>query len=155
MVNSYIFREYDIRGIVDKDLTDEVVDLLGKGFGTYLKEHGAKKISIGGDIRLSTERFLKIMIQGIRSTGIDVINIGLVPTPVQYFSMFHLKMDGGVMITGSHNPPDFNGFKLSLNNTPIYGKEIQTLRKIIGSIRGTLENGLKANKLLDFTYRTD
>jgi len=133
MVNSHIFREYDIRGIVDKDITDEVVTLLGKAFGTYISRHGARKISIGGDVRLSTKRFLTQMIKGIRSTGIDVINIGHVPTPVQYFSMFHLKTDGGVMITGSHNPPDFNGFKLSLKNAPIFGKEIQELKRIIES----------------------
>ncbi len=141
MINSNIFREYDIRGVVDIDLTDEVVDLLGKGYGTYLKNHNAQKISIGGDVRLSTERFLKVFTKGIRSTGINVINIGQIPTPVQYFSMFHLQVDGGVMITGSHNPPDFNGFKLSLNKSPVYGSEIQELRKIIEKNEFSSGNG--------------
>ena len=131
MVNPYIFREYDIRGIVDKDLNDEIVEVLGKGFGTYLIKHSAKKITVGGDVRLSTERFRTPLVNGLRSAGIDVIDIGPVPTPVQYFSMFHLKVDGGVMITGSHNPPDFNGFKLSMFNAPIFGEEIQNVRKII------------------------
>ncbi len=141
MINSNIFREYDIRGVVDIDLTDEVVDLLGKGYGTYLKNHNAQKISIGGDVRLSTERFLKVFTKGIRSTGINVINIGQIPTPVQYFSMFNLQVDGGVMITGSHNPPDFNGFKLSLNKSPVYGSEIQELRKIIEKNEFSSGNG--------------
>lgn len=141
MINSNIFREYDIRGVVDTDLTDEVVDLLGKGYGTYLINHNAKSISIGGDVRLSTERFLKVFIKGIRSTGINVINIGHVPTPVQYFSMYHLQVDGGVMITGSHNPPDFNGFKLSIFKSPVFGKEIQKLREIIENNEFSKGNG--------------
>ena len=146
MINSDIFREYDIRGVVDIDLTDEVVDLLGKGYGTYLKIHNANKISIGGDVRLSTERFLKVFISGIRSTGINVVNIGLIPTPVQYFSMFHLQVDGGVMITGSHNPPDFNGFKLSLYKSPVYGIEIQELR--IGRINSFCQIRIFAGRFI-------
>lgn len=131
MINPYIFREYDIRGVVDKDLTDETVELIGKGFGSYLQKHSAKKITVGGDVRLSTERFRKSLVKGLRESGIDVIDIGPVPTPVQYFSMFHLSVDGGVMITGSHNPPEFNGFKLSLRNAPIFGEEIQNVKQII------------------------
>lgn len=135
MINSFIFREYDIRGVVDKDLTDESVELIGKGFGTYLVQNNAKIITVGGDVRLSTERFRKVLIKGLTSTGVNIIDIGPVPTPVQYFSMFHLNVDGGAMITGSHNPPDFNGFKLSLKNAPIYGEAIQDIRKIIESGR--------------------
>lgn len=131
MVGSHIFREYDIRGVVDEDLTDEIVELLGKSFGTYVINNGGQKISIGGDVRLSTKRYLDVMIKGILSTGVHVVNIGHVPTPVQYFSMFHLTVDGGVMITGSHNPPNYNGFKLSLRKAPIFGSEIQELYKII------------------------
>ncbi len=131
MINSYIFREYDIRGVVDKDLTDDVVFLLGKGIGSYFLKNNAKKVSIGGDIRLSTERFRKQLMDGLRSTGVSVVNIGPVPTPVQYFSMHKLDVDAGVMITGSHNPPDFNGFKITLNNAPVYGEMIQDILKII------------------------
>jgi len=133
MINPYIFREYDIRGIVDKDLTDEVVELIGKGFSTYIGEKGAKSVSVGGDVRLSTNRFIKQLIKGINACGIDVINIGQVPTPVQYFSMHELDVDGGIMITGSHNPPEFNGFKLSLFNAPVFGPEIQKIKDIIES----------------------
>ena len=131
MINPYIFREYDIRGVVDKDLTDDVVFLLGKGIGSYFLKNNAKKVSIGGDIRLSTERFRKQLMDGFRSTGADVVNIGPVPTPVQYFSMHKLDVDAGVMITGSHNPPDFNGFKITMHNAPVYGEMIQDILKII------------------------
>ncbi len=132
MISPYIFREYDIRGVVDKDLTDEVVELLGKGIGTYLRRHGAKRITIGGDVRLSTERFRKDLMRGLQSVGISVVDLGPVPTPVQYFSMHHIPdVQGGVMITGSHNPPEFNGFKITLNNAPVFGEMIQEIRRLI------------------------
>lgn len=141
MINQYIFREYDIRGVVDKDLTDEAVELIGKGFGTYIAAKGAKSVSVGGDVRLSTNRFIKQITNGIISCGIDVINIGAVPTPVQYFSMHVLDVDSGIMITGSHNPPEFNGFKLSLFNTPVFGPEIQKIKEIIESTNFIKGNG--------------
>lgn len=133
MVSKDIFREYDIRGVVERDLTEDVVELLGKGFGTYLRGYSADKISVGGDVRLSTENFRLALIKGLRSVGIDVIDIGIVPTPAQYFSMFTLPVSGGVMISGSHNPPDYNGFKLSINQAPVFGQEIQKIREIIES----------------------
>jgi len=138
-INPHIFREYDIRGVVDKDLTDEAVTLLGKAFGTYMIRHDAKSLSIGGDVRLSTERFRKALINGLKSTGVNITDIGPIPTPVQYFSMFTLPVQAGIMITGSHNPPDYNGFKLTLNKAPVFGDEIQNLRKIIES--GEFESG--------------
>jgi phosphomannomutase / phosphoglucomutase len=133
MISPHIFREYDIRGVVDRELTDESVYLLAKGFGTYLRGKKLSKISLGGDVRLSTERFRRILIQGLNQAGIDVIDIGIVPTPVQYFSMQQLPVDGGIMITGSHNPADYNGFKLSVQNAPVFGTDIQNIRKIIDS----------------------
>jgi len=114
-INPFIFREYDIRGVVDKDLTEPVATLIGQGFGTFVKNHGGQKVSVGGDIRLHTERLRKALMDGIISTGVDAVNLGPTPTPVQYFSLFHLEVDGGIQITGSHNPPDFNGFKMSFN----------------------------------------
>ncbi len=132
MISPFIFREYDIRGVVDKDLTDEVVDLLGKGIGTYFVRHGVKRVTIGGDVRLSTERFRKDLMDGLRSTGINVVDLGPVPTPVQYFSMHTIPdVQGGVMITGSHNPPEFNGFKITMNNAPVFGPMIQEIRALI------------------------
>jgi phosphomannomutase/phosphoglucomutase len=130
-INPYIFREYDIRGVVEQDLTDEVVELIGKAYGTHLQRQGGKSVSVGGDVRLSTERFRKALIKGLISTGVDVVNIGVVPTPVQYFSLFKLSVDGGVMITGSHNPSEFNGLKMSVGQNSLFGQDIQKLRKII------------------------
>lgn len=130
-INPYIFREYDIRGVVDEDLTDQSVELLGKGFGTYFQQHGVKKISLGGDVRLHTGRLSGVLQKGLLSTGIDVIDLGAVPTGMQYFSLYKLDVGAGVQITGSHNPPEFNGFKLSLGTAPVYGEEIQVIRKII------------------------
>ena len=130
-LNPFIFRDYDIRGVVDVDLTDETVEQLGKGFGAYFSKNGVTKISIGGDVRLHTERLSKALQKGLLSTGIDVIDLGKVPTGVQYFSLYKLDVQAGVMITGSHNPPEFNGFKLSLGTSPVYGEEIQKIREII------------------------
>jgi phosphomannomutase/phosphoglucomutase len=141
MINPFIFREYDIRGVVDQDLTDQVVNLIGKGFSAYIIEKGAKSVSVGGDVRLSTNRFLFHLIQGLTTSGINVINIGQVPTPVQYFSMYELDVDAGIMITGSHNPPEFNGFKLSLFNSPVFGPEIQKIKEIINSKNFITGNG--------------
>ncbi len=132
MISPYIFREYDIRGVVDKDLTEDVVQLLGKGIGTYMVRHQAQRITIGGDVRLSTEKLRQALMAGLRSTGIHVVDLGPVPTPVQYFSMHHIpNVQGGVMITGSHNPPEFNGFKITLHNAPVFGPMIQEIRQLI------------------------
>ena len=139
MVPEHIFREYDIRGIVDKDLTEDVVKLIGKAFGTSLKRLGKREITCGRDGRLHSKRLQDALIQGVISTGIDVINIGEVPTPLLYFSIHHFDKDGGIQITGSHNPPDFNGLKMCVGKSTIYGKEIKELRDLI--IRGDFETG--------------
>ena len=142
MINPLIFREYDIRGVGDKDLTDDVVYQLGLGIGTYMQQNGAKKLSVGGDVRLSTERFRKLLMKGLQETGIDVTDIGPVPTPVQYFSMHHLPgVESGVMITGSHNPPNYNGFKVTMDNAPVFGDMIQDIYKIIASEKFSSGNG--------------
>jgi len=130
-MQSYIFREYDIRGVVDEDLTDDVVRDIGRGFGTYVLRHGGESISLGGDVRHSTERFRALITEGALSVGLDVVDIGTVPTPVLYYSLYVLPVDGSLMITGSHNPPDMNGFKLNLGRDSVYGQEIQKIREII------------------------
>ena len=130
-VNPRIFRQYDVRGVVDDDLTESVVEELGKGYGAYMRRQGKKKLSVGYDARPSSPGFRDALIKGILSTGIDVVDVGMLPTPTFYFSLFHLEVEGGVMITGSHNPPEFNGFKLAVGRTTIYGDEIQKVRKII------------------------
>jgi len=131
MINQYIFREYDIRGKVEDDFPDHVVVKLGKAFGTFVRRAGWQEIGLSGDIRLTTPNLMQSFKQGVLSTGTDVINLGIVPTPVNYFSMFHLGIAGAVQITGSHNPPEFNGFKLSLDKMAVYGKDIQILYQII------------------------
>ncbi|MFH1760343.1 MAG: phosphomannomutase/phosphoglucomutase, partial [bacterium] len=130
-MNPDIFREYDIRGIVDKDLTDDTVYQIGKGFASYLHKKGGRKISIGGDVRLSTGRFIEILKNSILESGLDVYELGYIPTPVSYFSLHHLNIDGGIMVTGSHNPAEFNGFKLAVGHTTIYGEEIQAVKELI------------------------
>jgi phosphomannomutase/phosphoglucomutase len=130
-MNPQIFREYDIRGIVGQDLIPENVELIGKAIGTYIRRDGGKTLSLGWDVRASSVEFREIMTQALNSTGCDVIDIGRVPTPVSYFSLHHLKPDGGVMITGSHNPPEFNGFKISHGLHSLYGDKIQELKNLI------------------------
>ena len=130
-INPQIFREYDIRGVVDKDLTPDVIRRLGQGFGTHMAKLDLKKLVVGRDGRLSSKAFSEALIQGLMSTGCDVVDIGICPTPVYYFSLFHLNKEGGMMVTGSHNPPEFNGFKVSVGKTTIFGEEIQNLRRLI------------------------
>ena len=130
-MNPQIFREYDIRGIVEKDLSDEVSRQIGQAFGTYIQAAGKKDLVVGRDNRLSSERFANAAIAGLLSTGCNVVDVGLLPTPVFYYSIVYLQKDGGIMITGSHNPPDFNGFKICEGYASIYGEKIQELRRII------------------------
>jgi phosphomannomutase/phosphoglucomutase len=131
--NPNVFREYDIRGIVDRDLTEDFVHHLGKGCGTYFAEHGVKTIALGRDCRLSSPSFRNVFLEGITETGCNVIDVGVVPTPLLYFALFNLNVEGGIQITGSHNPPDNNGFKVCLGTSTIYGEEIQKIRHIMES----------------------
>ncbi len=133
MINPYIFREYDIRGKVAEDFPEHVVIKLGKAFGTFIKRAGGTEIAVSGDIRLTTPELIIQFKSGALSTGVDVINLGILPTPVNYYSMFHLGVFGAVQITGSHNPPEFNGFKMSLNKKPVFGDDIQTLYALINN----------------------
>jgi len=130
-INPQIFREYDIRGVVNKDLTPDIVRKIGQGFGTLMTRSGRRDLVVGRDGRLSSKDFAEALIEGLISTGCNVVDIGLCPTPVYYFSIFHLDKDGGMMVTGSHNPPEFNGFKVSVGKSTIFGKEIQNLRGLI------------------------
>jgi phosphomannomutase/phosphoglucomutase len=138
-MNPEIFREYDIRGVVDKDLTDQDVILIGKAFGTYLRSENHAKVSVGRDCRLSSENYQNLLIEGLLATGCDVVDIGVCPTPVFYFSIRHLKKEGGIMVTASHNPPEYNGFKLCSGYDTLFGKQIQKVRQIIDG--GTFAEG--------------
>jgi len=132
-VPSHIFREYDIRGNADEELTSETVRAIGLAYGTFLNREGVKKITVGSDVRLSTERIRDDVIQGVTSAGVDVIDIGMVTSPLLYWSLFHLDLDGAVMITGSHNPKEFNGLKLAFGKTTLYGDQIQEIRRMIAA----------------------
>ncbi len=129
-INPQIFREYDIRGIVDKDLNEDVLERIGKAYGTYIKDFGAGVVSIGRDCRLSSPDYAKAMTRGINSTGVDVIDIGMVSTPMLYFSLYNLDVGGGVMITASHNPGEYNGIKLCRGKDSVFGEQIQRIREI-------------------------
>jgi phosphomannomutase / phosphoglucomutase len=130
-MNPEVFREYDIRGIVERDFDDEFVRDLGRAYATILHRAGKKTVTIGRDCRLSSPRLRGLLLEGLVPAGISVVDVDVVPTPLLYFSVLHWKMDGGVMITGSHNAAEYNGFKLGVGPTTIFGDEIQRVRKII------------------------
>lgn len=135
-INPGIFRQYDIRGVWGKDLTVEIAELIGKGFASYLLKSINKeraKVSVGRDARLHSEMIHQGLIRGLNNSGVDVIDLGICPTPLQYYSLFRLPLNGGIMITGSHNPPEFNGFKLSVGRETIFGEKIKAVGKIIDS----------------------
>ncbi len=138
-MNPQIFREYDIRGLVDKDLTEEVVEQLGLGLGTTLRRKGGRRIVVGRDCRESSTRFLARLAKGLTATACDVLDIGVVPTPLTYFAANTLPVDALAMITGSHNPAEYNGFKVGVGKTTFHGPEIQDLRRLIES--GKFEHG--------------
>lgn len=134
-MNKEIFREYDIRGTVERDLTDDVVKDIGRAFATYMQERCKRKASVGRDGRLSSEHLKNLIVEGMTESGIDVIDLGQCPTPLFYFSLFNMDVEGGIMITGSHNPPEFNGFKVAFGKTTLFGEEIQDIRRIIEAER--------------------
>jgi phosphomannomutase/phosphoglucomutase len=131
VMNPNVFREYDVRGVVDKDLYEEFVVNLGRAIGTYALQNKIKIMTVGRDCRLSSDAYHRYLISGLNAAGIDTIDIGLCATPMLYFSIRHCNAGGGVMITGSHNPPEFNGFKICIGYDSIYGLQIQELRKIM------------------------
>lgn len=130
-MNPKVFREYDVRGIVDKDLNEDFVFDLGRAIGTYAIRQGVRTMALGRDCRLSSESYSSTLKKGLMLSGIHVVDIGLCATPILYFSIRHLQIGGGVMVTGSHNPPEFNGFKICIGPDTIYGDEIQELKSII------------------------
>jgi phosphomannomutase/phosphoglucomutase len=140
-MNNEIFREYDIRGNVEKDLTDDVVRSIGRAFGSYMAGLGKKRASICRDCRLSSGHYRDLLVEAMVESGLDVTDVGLAPTPLFYYSLFNLDVEGGIMVTGSHNPPTMNGFKVAVDKSTIYGEQIQNLRKIIESERYTRGTG--------------
>lgn len=130
-INSNIFREYDIRGLVDKDLTPDVVETLGKGMGTYFRRQNRREVAIGRDCRLSSPAYSEALAKGLLSTGCSVVDLGIIPTPLLYFAIYYKSLEAGVMITGSHNPPEYNGFKMMSGQETLYGETIQEIYKLL------------------------
>ena len=149
-MNPQIFREYDVRGLHETDLTSPVVTDLGRAFGTYLHRMGKKTLALGCDFRPSSPRLVAALEAGLLETGCDVIRVGVLPTPGLYWSIEHLKTDAGVQVTGSHNPSEFNGFKLNLGLGSVYGEEIQKLRRLIEARDFAVAGAGQAGEVRDF-----
>ncbi|MBV8031592.1 MAG: phosphomannomutase/phosphoglucomutase [Betaproteobacteria bacterium] len=132
-VPAEIFRTYDIRGVVGRTLTADIVFRIGQALGTLAKERGAPTFAIGRDGRLSGPELSGALVEGLLAAGADAIDIGMAPTPVTYFAAFHLDCASCVSVTGSHNPPDYNGLKLVIGGNTLYGEDIQRIRTIIES----------------------
>ncbi len=140
-VDQHIFREYDIRGRVGPQLYTESVREISRGIGTFFAQHSAKRIVIGRDARASSPEFHEILADGLRASGCNVTTIGQVPTPVLYHALFTRGFDGAVMVTGSHNPPDHNGFKISLGTASLFGEQIREIGEIVAEQRYSDGNG--------------
>ena len=126
-----IFRAYDIRGIFGKELTVEIVYEIAKAIGTMVNDNGQKKIVVGRDGRISSPELSTVLIEGLVSTGLDVIDIGVVPTPVTYFASHHLQTKNCVMITGSHNAPEYNGLKTVIDGNSLFGEKIDAIKNLV------------------------
>jgi phosphomannomutase/phosphoglucomutase len=147
MLKPTIFREYDIRGVADQELLDPDVETLGRAIGTYLRRQNGTSINLGRDCRLSSTRLRNALMRGLKASGCQVTDVGEIPTPLLYYSVFHLKADGAVMITGSHNPAEYNGFKVVSGTSTIHGEEIQKLRSMIEG--GDFDAGAGTEKTYD------
>jgi phosphomannomutase / phosphoglucomutase len=153
MLNPHIFRQYDIRGVVGPDLTPQVAEAVGRAFASFARRKLGKdrpSLVLGRDNRTSSESLADGIRRGMLAAGADVVDVGLVPTPAHSFAVAHWRHDGGLQVTGSHNPPQYNGFKMTLAGGPIYGDIIQELRRMIDA--GDYESGegsVKEHQALD------
>src|SRR5512138_3576431 len=129
-ISPALFREYDVRGVVDDDFTDGAVRLIARGFGTMVRRAGGSRVVVGRDCRLSSGRFADGVTSALHATGVDVIDLGVVPTPLTYFAAATLAVHGFCMITASHNPPQYNGLKVGVGKAPLHGRGIQELRRV-------------------------
>jgi phosphomannomutase/phosphoglucomutase len=149
MLKASIFREYDIRGVADVELLDGDVEQLGRGLGTYMIRHKGRKVNLGRDCRLSSDRLHDALVKGLRASGCDVSDVGKVPTPVLYYSAVHLNADGAIMITGSHNPAEYNGFKSVCGSGTLHGEAIQEVYRFVAE--QDFESGSGAYQETDVT----
>ena len=127
-MNPAIFREYDIRGLAEEDLDADFALLLGKVHGTAVAENGGRRVAVGRDCRATSDAYAEAVIAGLVAAGLHVYDLGVCPSPLLYFSLFHLDLDGGIQVTASHNPSEYNGFKICLGKDTLYGEQIQDLR---------------------------
>ncbi len=153
MLDQSIFKAYDIRGIVNEGLTDDTIFAIGKAIGSEAIIQNQTEICVGYDGRLSSPSICTTLIKGINSTGVNTINIGLVTTPILYFSTFFLETDSGVMITGSHNPPNYNGFKMVINKTTLSADDIQKLKQRILTNNFIVGTGKSVSKEVKSAYK--
>lgn len=130
-VNPVVFREYDIRGVAGTDLTEETVGLVARALGTKVRAAGGHRVVVGRDVRLSGPAFHRAAVAGLTATGCDVVDLGVVPTPLTYFAAQTLDVHGLCMITGSHNPPEYNGMKIGVGKTTLYGEAIQEILRMV------------------------
>jgi phosphomannomutase/phosphoglucomutase len=146
-----IFRQYDIRGIVERDLTTEAATAIGRAYATLLHQRGiVGTVSVGRDNRPSGGMLRDALVEGLTSAGASVVDIGVVPTPLLYWSLHHLPVVGGIQITGSHNPPEYNGFKLSVGHDSLHGEGIDTLRQIIeGGVFAKGSGSVRSERVID------
>ena len=125
-----ILREYDIRGVIGKTLSATDAEAIGRAFGTLVAADGGRRVAVGRDGRISSPEIEAAVVDGLRAAGIDVLRVGGCPTPGLYYAVHELKADGGIMVTGSHNPPDYNGFKMMIGTRPFFGKDIAALGRL-------------------------
>ena len=147
-----IFREYDVRGIVEKDLTSDVAQSIGRAYGTMARQRGCRTVALGRDGRLTSPDLRDRVLAGITSTGVNVVDIGVCPTPLLYFALYELPVDGGVMVTGSHNAAEYNGFKMCLEKTALHGQDIQELKRLIDAGSYASGSGTVSTTLLIPSY---
>lgn len=157
-MNPAIFREYDIRGVADRDYDAKFARKLGGAYAAFLDARGAgpaagakRRVAVGRDCRLTSDRYAEALRAGLRAAGVDVVDIGICPTPLMYFSLFDLDLDGGIQVTGSHNPPTHNGFKICVGRTTIHGDDVQELRRLLEA--GRFPSGTGGEERIDIIPR--
>lgn len=151
-VNPGVFRAYDIRGVVDRDFDSEWVEVFGRACGTYFRARGLTRACLGRDARHSSPAYMEACARGLAATGMDVVVLDMVPTPVFYFACVHLKIPAGIIVTASHNPPEYNGFKVWAGTTTIYGDEITAIRDIMAAGTFAVGRGLVSRHDIVPTY---
>ncbi len=147
-----VFREYDIRGVAERDLTSELAEALGRGFGTLIGRGGRPRVAVARDCRVSSPRLRDALVAGLVASGCDVVDVGVGPSPLLYFAAHHLRTDGAIMVTGSHNPPDENGFKMMRGTAPFFGADIVALRDAVEAGRFAAGAGSEGAETIDDAY---